>query len=46
MRLGDKQNVVACDLTKEEKLVVTCDLTKDTGEFGCFGETLFLCFEL
>lgn len=46
MRLGDKQNIVACHLTKEEKWVVTCVLTKDTGEFGCFGETLCLCFDL
>lgn len=44
--MGDKQNFVACDLTQEEKWVVTCDLTKNTSEFGCFGETLFLCFDL
>jgi len=42
VRFGDKQNVVACDLTKEEKGVVTCGLTKDTGEFDCFAETVFL----
>lgn len=44
MWLGDKQNVEACDLTKEEKWVVNCGLSKDTGEFGFFGETP-LCFD-
>lgn len=44
--LDDKQNVEACDLTKEEKWVVTCGLTKDTGEFGFFGQTLIMVWPL
>lgn len=46
MSLGNKENTVACDLTKKEKWMVTCDLAKDTGEFDCFCETLFLCFDI